>query len=632
MKRIILCFLLLISFQFSFSQTIISDIESTLEDFSEKKPAIKETIRIDITGLSLYDFLNTIAIEHKINISADSDLDYQIESSFFDIPVMDVFLFVMKKYNLDIEIINDIIVFKKKVEKKVIQEKPIEKNIDVSYNDRNRFLSVKLTDDQLFKVAQKITDISGKNIVLSPEIKDIKVSSYIVNRPFDQVIEMMSKSNGLKVSKDENDFYFIEKDNTSGSDNKANSKNSKGKKTLQKSTADISISANGFLNIKAYESPVTELIIEIAELLNINYFMYNEPTGLNATLVASEITFDELLVQVFKGSNYTFKNSKHFYLIGDQNAEGLRSTALIQLQNRTVETVLSTLPTNLLTNIEVKEFLELNGLMVSGSKPRIDELKAYIREIDKVVPMILIEVIIVQYQKTHDIQTGLKAGLSDEARGNTTGVLFPTTDVNLNATSVNQLIDAFNGFGIFNLGKVTERFYLDLAFLENNSIINLQSTPKISTLNGHDAKLSIGETSYYFEQNNRLISTGVSSDILQSGQWKSTEANLSISIKPFVSKDEQITLTIVVEKSSFLARSGEDAPPGKATQQFESLIRVKNGEMVLLGGLDELERENSGTGTPFLSRIPVIKWLFSGRSKRKKKGKLHIFIKPTVVY
>lgn len=129
-----------------------------------------------------------------------------------------------------------------------------------------------------------------------------------------------------------------------------------------------------------------------------------------------------------------------------------------------------------------------------------------------------------------------------------------------------------------------------------------------------------------------MINNGVSSDILQSGQWKATDANLSVNIKPFVSKDEQITLTIVVEKSAFLGRAGENAPPGKSTQQFESLVRVRNGEMILLGGLDELEKENSGTGTPVLSRIPILKWFFSSKIKRKNKSKLHVFIKPTVVY
>jgi type IV pilus assembly protein PilQ len=95
--------------------------------------------------------------------------------------------------------------------------------------------------------------------------------------------------------------------------------------------------------------------------------------------------------------------------------------------------------------------------------------------------MILIEVLIVQYQKSSEVQTGLQAGL-DNQRRTTSGVLFPTTDVNLNSTSVNSLIDAFNGFGIFNLGKVTENFYLNLRALENNSVINLKSTPKLATI------------------------------------------------------------------------------------------------------------------------------------------------------
>jgi type IV pilus assembly protein PilQ len=246
--------------------------------------------------------------------------------------------------------------------------------------------------------------------------------------------------------------------------------------------------------------------------------------------------------------------------------------------------------------------------------------------------MVQIEVIIVQYNKSYEIQTGMKAGLDKINSVQTGGVLFPNSDMTLNGTSVNSLIDAFNGFGLFKLGKVTESFYLNLKLLESNSALKVESTPKIATISGHEAKLSIGETSYYFEQNNRLINSNIGNDILNSGTWKSTDANLSVSIKPYVSTDENVTLTIAVEKSSFLARAGEDAPPGKATQKFESLVRVKNGEMILLGGLDELKKENTGTGTPLISRIPIIKWFFSSRKKGKNDSKLHIFIKPTVIY
>ncbi len=630
MKRTFICLLFFIGIFNVFSQ---DGAEVVLNAFAAENEALNETINIDISGLTIYEFLNSIALEHKINLSVDSTLHDTIESSFFDIPVKDVFLFLSRKYNLEVEVINNIVVFKKKESKREVVRAPKIKEIEASYNEDNKFLSLKLRNDSLVRVAKKITDLSGINIVLGPNVKDKIVSAYILNRPFDQVMEMLAKSNQLIATVDENGFYYLEKD-AAPVEIKGNKKNKD--KGLTKmadlaSTAEIKVEPNGFVSIKAFDADITSLIAEVADKLNINYFMYNRPDGLKTTLVSEMITFDDLLDHIFKGKSFTFKKTDDFYLIGEQNEEGLRSTELVRLEYRTIETVLETLPQDLLENVEIKDFFELNGFMVSGSRPRIQEIKEYIKEIDKVVPMVTIEVLIVQYQKSSDVQTGLKAALDKETR-TTQGVLFPTTDVTVNSSSVNSLIDAFNGLGIFNLGKVTEQFYFDLRFLENNSIINLTSTPKMSTLNGHEAKLSIGETNYYFEQNNRLINSGLGNDILQSGQWKSTEANLGINIKPFVSKDEQITLSVIVERSTFLGRQGENAPPGKATQQFESLVRCKNGEMILLGGLDELENENSGTGTPGISKIPVIKWFFSSRRKLKSKSKLHVFIKPTVIY
>jgi type IV pilus assembly protein PilQ len=54
--------------------------------------------------------------------------------------------------------------------------------------------------------------------------------------------------------------------------------------------------------------------------------------------------------------------------------------------------------------------------------------------------------------------------------------------------------------------------------------------------------------------------------------------------------------------------------------------------MVLLGGLEERKKENSGSGIPLLSRIPVLKWIFGKRTKKVENKKLHIFIRPHVTY
>ena len=617
-----------------FAQQDINELNKNFDLISVQRKGINESIKIDVSGLTLHDFISSIAEEHQLNIDIDSDLDQPIVSNFYDVTVKDVLIHLVQKYDLEVTFSNNIISFKKRKEN-IVVEKKMPKVLDVNYNPQNDFLSIKIENDSLQSVVKSIVDKSGKNIALSQEVKPLKISSYILNRPFDQVVEMMAKSNDLIATKDENGLYFIEKNKEIATNlNSNSSKKAKLSKIAMGEIGyyEVELNKSGFLSVKANTADATDVLTEAAQKLRINYFLYNKPENEKTTLSTENITFDELLNHIFKGKKYTYKKENNLYLIGEQTTEGLRATELIQLENRSIESVLTSLPRIFSEKLEIKEFVELNGLIVSGPKSILEELKIYIKQIDKVVPMVQIEVIIVQYNKSYDIQTGMKAGLDKLNKTQTNGVLFPNPDVTVNGSSVNSLINAFNGFGLFKLGKVTESFYLNLKLLENNSIVRVESTPKIATISGHEARLSIGETSYYFEQSNRLINNNIGNDILNSGIWKSTDANLSLSIKPFVSTDENVTLTIGVEKSSFLGRAGETAPPGKATQKFESLVRVKNGEMILLGGLDELKKENSGSGTPLISRIPVVKWFFSSRKKGKSNSKLHIFIKPIVVY
>lgn len=632
LKQIVFALVALFFSNIIFAQQDIVELSRKFDEFSVQKKGLNETIKIDVSGLTLHDFIASIAEEHQLNVDVDTELNQPVANNFFDVTVKDVFIHLVQKYDIDVSFMSNIIVFKKRKIVAVVEKKQ-PKVIDVTYNPQNDFLSVKLENDTLSAVAKAIIDKSGKNLILGQDVKSIRVSSYVLNRPFDQVIEMMAKSNDLSAVKDDNGIYFLQKSTAQNSTLTATAKAKQPKAILGvPGYYEVNINKNGFLQISAYIADASDLLTEAAEKLHINYFLYNKPENEKTTLSADNVTFDDLLAHIFKGKKYTFKKQGDIYLIGEESTEGLRITEMIQLENRSIESVLPTLPKIFSEKLEIKEFIELNGLIVSGSRSILEELKVYIKQIDKVVPMVQIEVIIVQYNKAYDIQTGMKAGLDKINKVSTGGVLFPNSDVTLNGSSVNSLIDAFNGFGLFKLGKVTESFYLNLKLLENNSALKIESTPKIATISGHEAKLSIGETSYYFEQNNRLINNNIGNDILNSGTWKSTDANLSVSIKPYVSTDENVTLTIAVEKSSFLARVGEDAPPGKATQKFESLVRVKNSEMILLGGLDELKKENSGTGTPIISRIPIIKWFFSSRKKGKSDSKLHIFIKPTVIY
>ena len=181
-----------------------------------------------------------------------------------------------------------------------------------------------------------------------------------------------------------------------------------------------------------------------------------------------------------------------------------------------------------------------------------------------------------------------------------------------------------------NLAKVAPDFYMSLQFLEENGTIKLYSTPKLSTLNGHEASLSSGETQYYKEVQNNYYGT---QNPIQSEAytWKSVDANLDIKVTPYVSKDKHITMEIEITQTEFTAREEKNAPPGTATRSFKSIVKVCNEEMVLLGGIDRNSREKTSRGLPFIARVPVLKWLFGKHKNNKIERRLNIFIKPTVI-
>lgn len=295
------------------------------------------------------------------------------------------------------------------------------------------------------------------------------------------------------------------------------------------------------------------------------------------------------------------------------------------------ESILSIIPDEIKKDLDIKIDKELNSFLVNGPATNIERFESFVKYIDKAVPVILIEVMLLEVNKSATVETGITAGIGTKPT-TTSGTVFPSADINLGAQTINNIIDGFNGFGSLNIGKVVPNFYLSLKAMETNGNLKIRSSPRLSTLNGHKAYLSIGETTYYVVTNQNFYG----SQIPQASEVKNyqpIDAELSVSIMPLVSGDGQITMDIKVIQSSFNGQKvDKDAPPGINSREFTSIIRVKDQDIIVLGGLEESVKNDSGTGVPLLSRIPIIKWLFSSRKREDSKKKLSVLIKPTVIY
>jgi type IV pilus assembly protein PilQ len=603
-------------------------IEARLSELSKITPGLNDKVELSVNGVTIQDFIRGIATTSNLNVSVDQNLNTKIYNNFSNAPVTDVLMFLCRKYDLDITFIGNIMSVSQYVQP--LNNTYTPKTLKIAYDKANDALSLDLSNDSLALVAKAITKISQKNVVFSPELQGKMVSGFIQSMPFNAALDKLAFSNDLKVTPTNDNFFLIEKLQVAGGPNPNNSRGGNSGSYSSSQGLNIKSDGNKKLSIDAMNVPIADVLKAVTSELKINFFLLDEPKG-NTSLNIKNASYDEFLDYLFNGTEYTFKKEGEIYLIGDRNLEGIRSTKVIPLQYRAIDKVIDFIPPDLKKGIDVKAFVELNSLIASGSLPRIEELKNFIRDIDRIVPVISIEVMIVDISNSHTVSTGIKAGLGDKP-AITGGDLYPTLDLTLGAGAINSVIDGINGTGIVNLGKVTPNFYVRLQLMEQNGDLKISSTPLVSTMNGHEAKMGNSEVRYYVENNSNVIATQNTTTI-NTQVFKPLTAEFALTITPFVSGDEQITMDIAFKQSTFTAQTtGANGPYGTKSRDFKSLIRVKNQEMIMLGGLSEEVNDENSSGVPVLSRIPVIKWIFSSRNKKKSQNKLTIFIKPTVIY
>ena len=604
-------------------------IETRLNEIGADSPGLFEKVELSVDGISIQDFIRGLATTNNLNISVEPTLTTKIYNNFTGVRVIDVMMFLCKKYDLDVNFIGSIISFSQHATPLAVINKAPAKTLKISYDEPNNTLSLDLSGDSLQRVIKEITRISQKNVLCAPDVGSKIVNGFIQNTPLPQALNMLAFSNNLKlVTTKDNVFLFERQDVVVTGTNGTNSPSRSG---YSNTTGTFKVRSDGNMQVtvEAQGASMNDIINAVSNEVKVQYFLFSDIKGL-ATFNVENAPYEQFLSNILNGTDYTFKKQGNVYLIGDRSIEGLRTTRVIQLQSHEVQKMVDFVPADLKKGVDIKMFPDLSSLILCGSEPRINEIEAFIRQVDKPVPNISIEVMIVDINQSHTVATGIEAGLGT-APAVTGGTVFPAVNLTLSSSSINDIITGINGMGYTNLGQVTPNFYLTLKAMETNGLLKIHSTPRVATINGQEAKMSISNTEYYQEQATQQIVTQVAQQIT-TVVYKPVNAELAVTINPRVTGDEQVTLEITVKQSTFTTRISPLAPPGTTSRDFKSIIRVKNGEMIMIGGLEEETVNESGSGVPFLSRIPIIKWFFSSRTKAKSKDKLTIFIKPTVVY
>lgn len=603
-------------------KTTYDSITVNLAKLEEIIPGLSDTISISITDATLHEFLRAVANSSGVNMDISPALTQKVVNNFNNVNISDVLLFLCNQYRLNLTSVGNIISVSP------FTDPSIPPVCVVEYDAATERLTLESGGETLESLAKRLTLASGHNVIPASGTGAQKITSFILALPFKEALDKIAYSNNLVLKTTDTDVYLFEKEPVK-IEPVAQKRDAPPPRPAERNEGlSIKILGNDSLSIHAVNASISDIITELSGQTHTNYIFNALPKG-EVNVQMSGVSYYEAIHSILKGSGFVCKKSGSIYIFGAKGTSELMTQSVIQLQYRPVDSILSIIPTDIKSDVQIIEYREQNSLLLSGAGHEVEQAEKFIRSIDKRAPVLSIEIIIIDYSNTHGANTGIEFGLGkDDVK--TSGSVFPGPDITLSSESINSLINRFNGYGWAKIGNVSPDFYASLKALETQGIVKIRSTPILSTINGHKAELSIGKMEYYLEEQSSIYSnTGTQTYTTKT--YHPVTADLSIIITPLVSGDEQITLDIEVGQSDFTERISATAPPGEVMRKFKSHIRVKNGEMILLGGLEENRKDKISSGTPLISRIPVIKWLFSSRHESSAKTKLNIFIRPTII-
>ncbi len=173
-------------------------------------------------------------------------------------------------------------------------------------------------------------------------------------------------------------------------------------------------------------------------------------------------------------------------------------------------------------------------------------------------------------------------------------------------------------------------------FLNQYGTTKSISNPKIITLNNQPAIISVGNVLRYSQSLIYQTSTN-SSTIQNTGyQYPSVFSGVLLDVTPSI-QDNQVILKINPSITAAKDPSIENqptalaSPPNLSTNQLSSIVRINDGQKVILGGLISESHNVATKKVPLLGSIPLLKYLFSYKKTIKQKREMVIVITPKII-
>ena len=266
-----------------------------------------------------------------------------------------------------------------------------------------------------------------------------------------------------------------------------------------------------------------------------------------------------------------------------------------------------------------------NSLIICDTKENLERILVQIKKVDTMPQQIMVEMVILDVQLDDDTEIGINWDiLSDNTydigyRQNlTSSRLGSTIESAANIGSAT----AFNTTGMggdFSVISGTIRNVVHLIQEKRN--VEILASPRVMTLSGETAYIeAIDEIPY---QEASQSSEG--GTVLTYTEFK--DVGIKLEISPVLTDDNNILLTVTAEQN---VQVGNTSPPRVDTRKAKSTLLLKDGQIVVLGGLRRQEKTKEVSQIPIIGDLPMVGELFKSTNTVVKNSELIVFLSPHI--
>jgi type II secretory pathway component GspD/PulD (secretin) len=294
-----------------------------------------------------------------------------------------------------------------------------------------------------------------------------------------------------------------------------------------------------------------------------------------------------------------------------------------------------------------------NTLIISCTPRYYDQLRAIIQKIDERPRIVAIQGLIAEININNSTDRGFEIGLQDSILFNRSiagtgfpGFAFgndsslPTGNVSAGTVAAQGISNlgvgrsGNTGIGGFTFSASSESVSILMRALEEKGKVRILSRPQLTTMHNMKATVNLGQQVPFVSSS----SSTYGGDPTFSTEWK--EVGTILDLTPRITADDQIVMSVYVERSSIAEGSGittyvtNGTPINTPTinqAKAQTTVSAMDGQTVVIGGLITEQKEFVNRSIPVLNKIPVVKHLFEYESQKTIRSELLIILSPIII-